>query len=421
MGLAILGGALVRNAPFTPWPVYGEEEERSLREVLESGSWGGYNGKVEEFESAFAELHQVRHAISCANGTVALEATLRALEIGCGDEVIVPPFTFIATATSVLLCHAAPVFADIDPVTLNLSPTAVEAAITSRTRAIIAVHFGGRPAEVDALRTIAERHNLALIEDAAHAHGVRWRGVPVGNFGSAGTFSFQAFKLVTSGEGGIIVTNDSNLAARLWSYCNQGRRKGAGWYEHFTLGSNYRLTGFQAAILCAQLRKLPEQSRIRKENVQYFRQQLRAISGLTMPEDDPRVDRQPYYLVTLRYDPSQFDGISRDLFLRALQAEGIPAQRTYPYPLYRNPVFSHPPCRCSEWKAPQDYTSLFLPESEKVCRDGIWLEHSLFLGAQKDVEDILAACEKIQRHASALARLEQREETIQQSDTLGSR
>ena len=410
MELAILGGVPVRKVPFPPWPVYGEDEERSLREVLKSSSWGGYNGKVEEFESAFAELHQVRHAISCANGTVALEAALRALGVGCGDEVIVPSFTFIATATSVLLCHAAPVFADIDPVTLNLSPAAVESAVTPRTKAIIAVHFGGQPADVDALRMIADRHNLALIEDAAHAHGARWRGVPVGNFGSAGTFSFQAFKLVTSGEGGIMVTNNSNLAARLWSYCNQGRRKDGGWYEHFTLGSNYRLTGFQAAILCAQLRKLPEQSEIRKRNVQYFRQQLLAIPGLSMPEDDPRADRQPYYLITLRYDPAQFGGISRDLFLRALQAEGIPVQRTYPYPLYHNPVFRRSPCPCREWKAPQDYTSLFLPESEKVCRDGIWLEHNLFLGTQKEVEDILAACEKIQRHASALAGLAKREE-----------
>ncbi|MGH9468716.1 MAG: DegT/DnrJ/EryC1/StrS family aminotransferase [Terriglobia bacterium] len=412
MELALFGGEPVRKAPFPPWPVYGKEEEESLREVLESGSWGGYNKKVEEFEAAFAEMHQVRHAVSCANGTVALEVALRALGIECGDEVIVPPFTFVATATAVLLCHGAPVFADIDPGTLNISPQAVEAAITPRTRAIIAVHFGGLPADMDALRSIAERHKLALIEDAAHAHGARWRGVPVGNFGSVATFSFQAFKLVTSGEGGIMVTNDSALGEKLWAYCNQGRRKGAGWYEHFTLGANYRLSGFQAAILAAQLRKLPEQSRRRAENAGYLRERLRGFNGLAMAEASPRVDRQPWYLVTLRYDPSRFGGAPRGAFLRALQAEGIPAQRTYPYPLYRNGVFSRcnlPPCRCGAWRAPQEYESLALPEAERVCQDGIWLEHNLLLGGRNEIDDIVNACEKVQRGAARLAEIQYKE------------
>lgn len=410
MELALLGGKPVRSAPFTAWPAFGREEEEALLEVLRSGSWGGYNEKVEEFEAAFAELHRAKHAISCANGTVALETALRALDVQCGDEVIVPPFTFVATATAVLLCHGAPVFADIDPETLNLSPEAVEAAITPRTKAVIAVHFGGRPADMDALGAIAQRHNLHIVEDAAHAHGAVWRGVPVGNFGTVGTFSFQAFKLVTSGEGGVMVTNDAEVASRLWSYCNQGRRKGGKWYQHFTLGSNYRLTGFQAAILSAQLRKLPEQSRVRAENADYLRRQLRTFSGLTMAEKDPRVEREPYYLVTLRYDPSCFSGISRDVFLRALEAEGIPAQKTYPHPLYRNPVFARrnlPPCACGSWKTPQDYETLRLPESERICREGIWLEHSLFLGTRQDVDDILAAFEKVQRLAESLLSLQE--------------
>lgn len=410
MELALLGGKPVRSTPFTVWPAFGREEEEALLEVLRSGSWGGYNEKVEEFEAAFAALHHVKHAISCANGTVALETALRALGVVCGDEVIVPPFTFVATATAVLLCHGAPVFVDIDPETLNLSPEAVEAAITPRTKAVIAVHFGGRPADMDALGAIARRHNLYVVEDAAHAHGAVWRGVPVGNFGVVGTFSFQAFKLVTSGEGGVMVTNDAAVASRLWSYCNQGRRKGGEWYKHFTLGSNYRLTGFQAAILNAQLRKLPEQSRIRAENADYLRSQLRSFSGLAMAERDTRAEREPYYLVTLRYDPSCFSGISRDLFVRALEAEGVPAQRAYPYPLYRNPVFARrnlPPCACESWKAPQDYETLCLPESERICHEGIWLEHSLFLGTRQDVDDILAAFGKVQRLAASLPSLQE--------------
>lgn len=406
MELALAGGAPVRSRPFPRWPDYDGEEERLLLEVLRSEKWGGYNGKVEEFERAFASLHDVPCAVSCANGTVALEVALKALGIDAGDEVIVPAITFVATATSVLLCRAAPVFVDIDPATLGLSPAAVETAITPRTRAIIAVHFGGHPADLDALVEIAQRHNLALIEDAAHAHGAAWRAKPVGGFGAAATFSFQAFKLMTAGEGGIVVTGSPESAEKLWAYCNHGRRQGEGWYEHYTLGSNYRMTGFQAALLLAQLSKLPEQTQVRTANVNYLRGELKDVHGLKLVADDPRVTAHPHYLVTLRYDPDPFDGLPRDLVIRALQAEGIPAQRPYPFPLYRNPLFRRanlPPFRSTDWKAPQEYESLFLPESERLCQDGIWLGHSVFLGTHQDVDDVLDACEKVQRHAAKLS------------------
>jgi dTDP-4-amino-4,6-dideoxygalactose transaminase len=410
MDLALLGGSPVRAKPFSAWPIYGKEEEELLLEVLRSRTWGGYSTQVEEFETAFARLHGVRHAIACCNGSVALEAAMRALDLECGDEVIVPPITFISTATSVVICHGVPVFADIDPATLNLSPAAVEASISPRTRAIIAVHFGGHPADVDALRAIALRRRLTLLEDAAHAHGAAWQGTPVGNFGTAATFSFQAFKLATAGEGGAVLTNSSALAEKVWSYGNLGRRKGAGWFRHFSVGSNLRLTGFQAAVLCAQLKRLPEQSRVRQQNVRYFREQIRSLRGLRLPEDDPRVSNHPYYILTLRYEPEAFGGVDRDLFLRALQAEGIPAQPTYPYPLYRNPLFrkeSLPPCGCGKWSARQDYESLCLPESERVCKDGIWLEHTMFLGTHHEVDDIVAACVKIQQRAASLVPLQE--------------
>ncbi len=409
MELALRGGRPVRSEPFPAWPVYGRDEEDALLEVLHSRSWGGYSPKVKELETAFARLHGVQYAASCVNGTVALEVALRALGIQCGDEVIVPPYTFVSTATSVLACHGVPIFVDINPLTLNLSPSAVEAAITPHTRAILAVHFGGHPADLDALTAIAGRRGLTLIEDAAHAHGAKWRGVPVGNFGSAATFSFQAFKLATSGEGGIVVTNSSDLAEKLWSLCNLGRRIGGGWYEHFSLGSNYRLTGFQAAVLLAQLERLPEQSRLRAENVKYFREQLRNFPGLQTAEDDGRVSDHPHYLVTLRYDEAEFAGVDRDLFVRALEAEGIPAKTTYPFPLYRNPVFrqgSVQPPGCASWTAPQEYESLFLPESERICREGIWLEHYIFLGTHKDIDDVLAAFDKVRRLAPSLLQLQ---------------
>ncbi len=399
MGLALLGGTPVRTEPYPGWPQHGAAEEQAVVAVLGSGNWGGYSPKVKEFETAFAALHQVPYAISCVNGTIALEVALRSVGVRCGDQVIVPAITFVATASSVMLCHGVPVFADIDPATLNLSPESVEAALTPRTRAIIPVHFGGHPADMDALRRIADRHGLAIIEDSAHAQGAGWRGTPVGNFGDLATFSFQAFKLMTSGEGGMILTRSETLAEKCWSYCNHGRRGAGGWFEHFTLGSNYRMTGLQAAVLMEQLARLQEQTRTRRANVARLRERLKSVPGLELAADDPRVTSQPHYLVTLRYEGGAFQGLDRGLFLRALQAEGIPAKAAYPYPLYRNPLFQRqnlPPCACGSWEPGQDYESLNLPECERLCRDGIWLEQSLFLGTEKDVDDIVEACGKVQ-------------------------
>ena len=405
MSLSLLGGSPVRTRSFLPWPQHGEEEQNSLMELLRSGSWGGYSPKVEEFEAAFAKFHQVKYGICCSNGTVALELALRAVGVVPGDEVIVPPFTFVATATAVLLCGGFPIFVDIDPQTCTLSPAAVEAAITRRTRAMIPVHFGGHPADMDALCAIAEKHKIAIIEDAAHAHGAIWRDSSVGNFGVAAAFSFQAFKLITAGEGGIVLTNSSTVAERVWSYCNQGRRKGMGWHEHFTLGSNYRITGLQAAVLCEQLRRLPGQISTRTENVSYFRELLRSFRGISLAEDDARVRRHPYYLVTLRYDSSFFGGIERDIVIEALRAEGIPVLPTYPFPLYRNELFNNSQLLQSKpgpGQGRQHYESLHLEHAEQVCKDGIWLEQNVFLGRRCDIEDVVAAFEKVQRLSSSL-------------------
>lgn len=393
MTLALLGGAPVRTRPFAPWPDYGNEEEKALLDVLHSRAWGGYHECVRELETSFAAMHEVPHAVSCANGTVALEVALRAVGVNPGDEVIVPPYTFVASATAILLCGGVPVFADIDPDTCNLSVRAAEQAITPRTRAIVAVHFGGHPAELDALQELAKRRGLALVEDAAHAHGAKWRGMAVGGWGDVATFSFQSFKLMTAGEGGMIVSRSAEIIDKCWSYCNQGRRRDGGWFDHFTLGTNYRLSAFQAAVLLVQLRRLPEQTKLRAENVAYFGQRLKDIEGLTLPDSDPRVEQHPYYLVTLRYRPEGFAGLDRDTVIRALVAEGVPFKPTYPHPLYKNPVFTD---------RDQRYRDVYLPEAERLCRDGIWLNHTVFLSSRDDVDDIVRAVEKVQRHAAAL-------------------
>jgi dTDP-4-amino-4,6-dideoxygalactose transaminase len=386
--LAINGGSPVRTRPFTPWPQYGVEEEEAVLSVLHSRSWGGYHPAVKELERSFAECHGVPHAVSCSNGTVALQVALHALGVGAGDEVIVPPFTFVASATAVLLCNAVPVFADIDSETFNLSVAAAEAAITPRTRAIVVVHFGGRPADMEAFQALARKHGIALLEDAAHAHGARWNGTPVGAWGDAATFSFQEFKLMTAGEGGMIVTRSADVADKCWAFCNQGRKRDGGWFDHFTLGTNYRMTGFQAAILAAQLRRLPEQTRTRAANVAYLRERLRDAPGLRLPEDDPRIDRHPYYLLTFWYQAEAFEGLPRDIVLAALKAEGVPFKPTYPHPLYRNPVFGS--------------QELSLPVSERVCREGVWLSHNALLGDRTDIDDLIEALRKVRRLASTL-------------------
>jgi dTDP-4-amino-4,6-dideoxygalactose transaminase len=410
MALAILGGSPVRSKEFTAWPIFDSVEEKALIKVLHSGKWGGYGTEVQEFEEGLRSMHQIRHAVACSNGTVALEVALRAVGIGCGDEVIVSPFTFIASASAILLCQGTPVFVDIDPDTLNLTPAAVEAAITSRTKAIVAVHFGGHPAAMDAISAIAAKHELSIVEDCSHALGARWKDTPVGNFGNVGTFSFQQFKLVTCGEGGAVATNDPAIADKVWAYCNQGRRRGAAWYEHYSLGSNYRLTALQASVLSAQLNRVVEQSAVRTHNAEYLRRQLKGFTGITTGPISKFVDQHPEYLMTLRYDASAFAGVSRDVFLAAIEAEGIPLRPVYPYPLYRNPLFRKEALSKkagSGWESIPDYHGLYLEESERVCSDGLWLEHQLFLGAESDMDDIMTAFRKVQDDRGLLEKHQQ--------------
>jgi len=410
MALAILGGSPVRSKEFTAWPIFDSVEEKALIKVLHSGKWGGYGTEVQEFEEGLRSMHQIRHAVACSNGTVALEVALRAVGIGCGDEVIVSPFTFIASASAILLCQGTPVFVDIDRDTLNLTPAAVEAAITSRTKAIVAVHFGGHPAAMDAISAIAARHELSIVEDCSHALGARWKDMPVGNFGNVATFSFQQFKLVTCGEGGAVATNDPAIADKVWAYCNQGRRRGAAWYEHYSLGSNYRLTALQASVLSAQLNRVVEQSAIRNRNAEYLRRQLKGFTGITTGPISKFVGQHPQYLMTLRYDASAFAGVSRDVFLAAIEAEGIPLRPVYPYPLYRNPLFRKEALSKQAgrgWESIPDYHGLYLEESERVCSDGLWLEHQLFLGAESDMDDIMTAFQKVQDHRGLLEKHQQ--------------
>jgi len=279
--LAISGGKPLRTAPFHGWPVFDEAEESALVEVLRSGKWwrfafgqgvnlaeqaAGERSQVAMFQEEFARHHECRYGIAAANGTATLELGIRALEFDVGDEVIVPAYTYVASATCVLQNNLVPVFVDVDPDTYNIAPGCIEEAITSRTRAIMAVHFGGQPADMDQVLEIARKRRLLVLEDAAHAHGCEWKGRKAGSFGTFSSFSFQASKNMTAGEGGILCTNDQTVAAECDALTWAGRRPGRPWYEFHRLGWNYRMTEFQAALLRVQMTRLAGQNRVRQDN-----------------------------------------------------------------------------------------------------------------------------------------------------------
>jgi dTDP-4-amino-4,6-dideoxygalactose transaminase len=422
--LAIFGGTPVRRDPFPSWPVYDQKEERALLDVLHSGNW--WSGiqvddpsqattSVAQFEASFAAYCGAKHGLACATGTAALEIALKAAGIGPGDEVIVPPYTFLATATAPLLIGAIPVFCDIEPDTFNLDPDRLEAAITPYTRAIIPVHFAGLAANMDRILAIARKHDLFVLEDAAHAHGAASNGRALGTLGDAGAFSFQASKNMTAGEGGFIVTNDAHLAELCNSYIWAGRKVGHAWYEHFRLGWNYRLTEFQAAILSQQLTRLPQQHATRMANGLLLNRLLADIPGLKPLSIPSWVTQHAFHLYLLRLDPQVF-GVGRDAFLSALEGEGIPCASGYAHPLYRNPMFlenqfhaNGAPISPREPSIDFGRYAELCPTAEQACREAIWIEHRVLLGGPQAIDDVASAIHKIYdcRHefrSEALAR-----------------
>jgi dTDP-4-amino-4,6-dideoxygalactose transaminase len=387
--LAIKGGEAVRTKAWPRWPQWGEAEARRVAEVLESGEWGGFNPLVREFEAAWATRHQAQYCITAVNGTLTLEAALRVMEVGPGDEVIVPPYTFIATANAVRLVGATPVFVDIEADTYNLDLDRVAEAIGPKTKAIIPVHFAGLAVDMDRLLPLAKAHNLAVIEDTAHAHGSTWRGTPLGSLGHIGSFSLQQSKNLTAGEGGILITNDEALALKLWSYANQGRDPQGLWYEHGSLGSNLRMTGWQAGILLAQMERMDQQLAKRQQNARLLTSILEEINGPAPMRWDDRCDNHAHHLYMMRYDPAKFGTLPRDEFVAALQAEGVPCSTGYYRPLYAQPPLAEPFSRVMP-----------CPVAEQACQESIWLTQNLLLAEAEDMEDIGRAIVKIRENVT---------------------
>jgi dTDP-4-amino-4,6-dideoxygalactose transaminase len=405
--LALFGGKKTKQRLFPLWPQYDDRERRALEEVLESRVWWRTPGtRTLEFEKAFAEYHGARHGIAVTNGTAALEVTMAALGIGPGDEVIVPDFTFVATASAVLFANALPVLVDVDPETYCLDPILTAAAITPRTKAIIAVHMGGHPADLDALQDIARKHEVYLIEDSAHAHGSQWGGKKIGTFGKAGTFSFQSSKLMTAGEGGIIISNDDAFERQARSVHDCGRMPGQWFYSHFIYGSNYRLSEWQGAILRVQLERLEEQTLDRHRNGRLLDKLLAEIPGITPQKCDPRCTRNGQYAYIFHVNGQQFAGISTDNFIAALNAEGIPTQASYP-PLHQLDCFLNGEYRkcLSGTQATEKHEFLrqAFPHTRRAAWETVWIPQFALLGDEQDTYEIAEAIRKIQRNAAAIA------------------
>jgi len=392
--LAIHGGQPVRTTPFPAWPVSDGREERLLLEVLHSGNWGIMQGdKVKTFQEQFAAYQGARFAVCVPNGTLALQMALMALGIRPGDEVIVPAYTFIATVSSPLMLGARPVFVDIDPDSYTLDPAKIPAAITSRTRAILPVHLAGQPADMDGILRVSRAHHLAVLEDACQAWGAEWRGQRVGAIGDLGAFSFQSSKNISAGEGGAVVTNNQDLHDLCWSLHNVGRTPTGAWYHHEILGQNLRMTEWQGAILLAQLQRLEEHVPIRERNARYLCEGLAQLGGLSALPENPLVTRHARHLVILRYDSTAFGGRPLPEFLEALVAEGItPISQGY-VPLHHSPAIR---------KTMQDYfgedpAQTQLPCTEQAATQTLWIQQNVLLGTRQDIDDVLAAVEKIKQ------------------------
>lgn len=389
-----------------PWPIYDEEDEKAVVEVVRSRRWCRlYLGsKAEMFERMFAEYHQAKYGIAVANGTVALELALKTVGVGIGDKVIVPAVTFIATASAVSEVGAIPVFADVDPETATISAESIRENIDGKTKAVIGVHYAGYPINFDEILPIVKKYDLALIEDAAHAHGSEWRGRKVGAIGDMGGFSLQESKTLTAGEGGIVLTNDDKLAERARLIHNIGRVLGKPGYMHFILSSNYRLSEIQAGLLISQMRRLREHVELKHETGEYLASKLRKVGGVEPLKRDDRVTKRGYYFFVIRYDPEEFHGLPKEEFIRALNAEGVPAGAGYGMPLYRQPAFKRENLRGvfpEGWSIP-DYESLNLPGAEEYCRREVTLPHQVLLGGKAAADLIVAAIEKIKKNVEEL-------------------
>ena len=393
MKLAIDGGTPVKSRDFPAWPQYDETEAAALLRSLRQGQWWRASGQENSlFEAEFAAHHGCEHAVTLTNGTVALELALLALGIQPGDEVIVPAFTFISTSMACQKIGVIPVCVDVLPTDYCMDPALVEAAITPRTRAISPVHMAGHFADMKALLAIASKHDLAVVQDAAHAHGASGEGGRrVGEWGTMAAFSFQNFKLMTAGEGGAVTCPNAELRDRIFLYSNCGRPKDDRAYQHVVVGTNARMSEFSAAVLRAQLARLDQQTRLREANAAILRQALGGMAEVRLQQRGEHATVHPHYMFMLTLEQGRHGrAFDRNRVVDCLIAEGIPAFRAY-QALYRVPSF---------WLAPapnatQEELMRACPVTEHIAANGIWIHHRALLGARDDTLAVAEALHKV--------------------------
>lgn len=408
--LAIAGGSLTRPTSYPTWPVIDGDDEAIVLEALRSGRWGGYpepGPYNARFCADFAKFQGSSHGILMVNGTVTMEVALKALGIGWGDEVIVPALTFAATAYAPMAAGALPVVVDVEPRSWGIDAEAIEAAITPRTRAIIAVHTGQIVCDMDAIMAIAARHNLHVIEDCAHSPGKMWRGKGVGCIGDFGSFSHQSSKILTAGEGGTLLTDDEALARRAHSIIDCGRPKDEAGKE-YNFGCNYRLGELHAALLNSQLAKFIAQMDERAINAQYFMQRIKEVPGLRAMHVDERITRLSFYRFIVAMEPEAFGGVNNEIVCDALDAEGIGCWVGYDamsnYPLFQ-PHLSRLPVAV-QYADRLDPRKWSFPVAERAAQQQqIYLDEGIFRAGKDGIDAAIEAFLKLQRHPDTLRQL----------------
>ncbi len=410
--LAIFGGEPLITEKWPVWPFAGERERVLVDEVLSSDLWGGtgLGPKITEFNKKFAKYCDTKYGAAVANGTVSMELCLVAWGIGPGDEVIIPAATFMATATAVHNVGATVVYVDIDPKTLNIDNAKVADAITDKTKAIIPVHIGGQPCDMDPLMEIARKHDIKVLEDAAQAHGAIYKGRKAGSLADASSFSFQQSKNLQSGEGGMVLSDNKELIDLIhFSLGKFGRgiREKYSGHIHYRFGWNACYTEIQASIALAQLERLEEQTEKRTANARTLYSLLDGIEGIEVFAWQPYCDRHAHHLFLINYKSENFENAKRSQFLAALNKEGVLASSFYPMALYEQPLYK------SDKNLSMKKSTC--PFAEQACRDVLFFEQNVLLADGQQIELIAEAVRKVRKNAAQLHTVD-----IDESEFIGS-
>lgn len=407
--LALLGGEKVRKNAWPEWPVWDKSADKAVLEMLESGRWWRGRGEyVSEFELKYAKLMGAKRCLATASGTTALLVALHVLGVDAGDEVIVSPYTFIATYNSVFINKALPVFADTNPETFLMEPKTIESKITERTSAVLPVHIYGLPADMDQINAISKKHNLKVVEDACQAWLGEYKGKKLGTLGDLGCFSFQNSKNLPTGEGGAVVGNDDHIMDRCYSFHNCGRPYGSveATSAYPTRGSNRRMQQMQAIMLLSQMERIEKDADTRLENARYLDKKLNEIPGIKTARMVDGNNRSAYHMYPFRIVSEEF-GLSREKFMEALRAEGVPCSAGYGHQNYDGLIeealsskgykrlFSEK--RLQQWREENK-----LPGNDILAKEAVTFYQSLLLGSKSDMDDIANAIQKIYDNRKSL-------------------